>query len=121
MAKKRQPKQPFFTEGMTVLWSKNERRCGMSREMTNKEAIANLNHLIYGIVSPDIQRSLDLAIKALEERPQGEWVENLDRLGLSYICPFCGHEITGILQDLNYCCKCGADMRGIYNGKEKTT
>ena len=44
----------------------------MSREMTNKEAISNLNH-IYGIVSPDIQRSLDLAIKALEEeRPQGE-------------------------------------------------
>jgi hypothetical protein len=39
----------------------------MSREMTNKEAIFNLNHLIYGIVSPDIQRSLDLAIKALED------------------------------------------------------
>lgn len=36
--------------------------------MTNKEAIINLNH-IYGIVSPDIQRSLDLAIKALEEHP----------------------------------------------------
>lgn len=33
--------------------------------MTNEEAIANLNH-IYGIVSSDIQRSLDLAIKALE-------------------------------------------------------
>lgn len=33
-------------------------------KLTNKEAIANLNH-IYGIVSPDIQRSLDLAIKAL--------------------------------------------------------
>jgi len=44
----------------------------MSREMTNKEAIWNLN-LIYSIVSPDIQRSLDLAIKALEERQQGEW------------------------------------------------
>ena len=41
----------------------------MSREMTNSEAISNLNH-IYGIVSSDIQRSLDLAIKALEERPQ---------------------------------------------------
>ena len=38
----------------------------MSREMTNSEAIANLNH-IYGIVSPDIQRSLDLAIKALKD------------------------------------------------------
>lgn len=36
--------------------------------MTNKEAIFNLNH-IYGIVSPDIQRSIDLAIKALEEKP----------------------------------------------------
>lgn len=41
----------------------------MSREMTNSEAIFNLNHLIYGIVSPDIQRSLDLAIKALEKAP----------------------------------------------------
>lgn len=34
--------------------------------MTNKETISNLNH-IYGMVSPDIQRSLDLAIKALEK------------------------------------------------------
>lgn len=38
----------------------------MKKEMTNKEAIANLNH-IYGFVSPDIQRSLDLAIKALND------------------------------------------------------
>ncbi len=44
----------------------------MSREMTNSEAISNLNH-IYGIVSPDIQRSLDVAIEALEERPQDKW------------------------------------------------
>lgn len=35
--------------------------------MTNKEAIANLNH-IYGFLSSDIQRSLDIAIKALEEK-----------------------------------------------------
>ena len=45
----------------------------MSREMTNSEAIFNLNH-IYGIVSPDIQRSLDLAIKALEDKPQGDLI-----------------------------------------------
>lgn len=38
----------------------------MSRDMTNSEAIANLNH-IYGMVSPDIQRSLDLAINALKD------------------------------------------------------
>lgn len=35
------------------------------RKITTKEAIVNLNH-IYGMVAPDIQRSLDLAIKALE-------------------------------------------------------
>lgn len=37
-------------------------------DITPKEAIANLNHL-YGMVAPDIQRSIDVAIKALE-RPQ---------------------------------------------------
>jgi tRNA(Ile2) C34 agmatinyltransferase TiaS len=35
--------------------------------MTNKEAISNLER-IYGVVSPDIQISLDIAIKALEEK-----------------------------------------------------
>lgn len=44
-------------------------------DLTPKEAIANLNHL-YGMVSPDMQRSLDVAIKALE-RPQGDWRDNL--------------------------------------------
>lgn len=38
----------------------------MSREMSKSEAIANLNH-IYGMVSPDIQRSLDLVFKAMEQ------------------------------------------------------
>lgn len=41
--------------------------------MNNKEAIANLNH-IYGMLAPDIQRSLDVAIKALGERPQGDLI-----------------------------------------------
>ena len=41
-------------------------------DITPKEAIANLNHL-YGMVAPDIQRSLDVAIKALE-RPQGDCI-----------------------------------------------
>ena len=39
--------------------------------MNTQEAIANLNH-IYGFVSPDIQRSLDLAIKALEEKEKSD-------------------------------------------------
>ena len=42
-------------------------------DITPKEAIANLNH-IYGFVAPDIQRSLDVAIKALEEHPSGDLI-----------------------------------------------
>ena len=45
--------------------------------MTNKEAIANLNH-IYGMVAPDIQRSLDVAFKAMEK--QGDWISASERL-----------------------------------------
>ena len=45
--------------------------------MTNKEAISNLNQ-IYGFVSSEIQQSLDLAIKALEEKPQGEDSRTID-------------------------------------------
>lgn len=93
----------------------------MSRKMTNSEAISNLNH-IYGIVSPDIQRSLDLAIKALEtptvyefkgcdncelERPKGEW-EKIGDIGLAYKCNKCG-EINILPKD--FCPNCGAAMR----------
>lgn len=46
-----------------------------SPRMRIPEAIANLNH-IYGMVSPDIQRSLDMAIKALEEKEEDN--ENLN-------------------------------------------
>jgi len=44
------------------------------------------------------------------ERPQGEWiiVKN-ERYGNNVKCPFCGKELAGT--DLNFCCKCGADMR----------
>ena len=45
-------------------------------DITPKEAIINLNH-IYGMVSPDIQRSLDVAIKALEN-PSGDCISRYD-------------------------------------------
>lgn len=90
----------------------------MGREMTNKEAISNLNH-IYGIVSSDIQRSLDLAIKALEERPQGEWILQYRTCGDEfYTCPLCERAIEvdypQTLKDFPFC-HCGADMRGNNN------
>lgn len=81
----------------------------MSREMTNSEAISNLNH-IYGIVSPDIQKSLDVAFKAME-RPQGEWEDHSDE---GYVeCPFC-HEATNCednKEELHFCWNCGAEMK----------
>lgn len=45
------------------------------------------------------------------ERPQGEWIIVKDeKWGDNVKCPFCGKELAGT--DLNFCCKCGADMRG---------
>lgn len=45
--------------------------------MEIKEAIANLNH-IYGMCAPDIQRSLDEAIKVLEEKEKANENTNQD-------------------------------------------
>ena len=94
----------------------------MSRNMTNSEAIANLNH-IYGFVSPNIQRSLDVAFKALEKQPQGEWIarEDMDYLDENKVvhkhfeCNKCGlvHDfIDGHTSQYNFCPNCGVKMKG---------
>ena len=44
------------------------------------------------------------------ERPKGEWITVTDKYGDNVKCPFCGKEIAGT--DLNFCVKCGADMKG---------
>lgn len=42
------------------------------------------------------------------KRPKGEWIDRMADKG--YVeCPFCHKQITG--GDLNFCVKCGADMR----------
>ena len=81
--------------------------------MTDKEAISNLNQ-IYGFVSSEIQQSLDLAIKALEEKPQGEWKiiehETLYLMGI-YQCNLCSYKYTCPDEFArNYCPNCGAKM-----------
>ena len=45
-------------------------------------------------------------VKTLSKRPQGEWIKHKNE---AYECPFCHKQITGT--DLNFCVKCGADMR----------
>ena len=83
--------------------------------LTLDEAIANLNH-IYGMVAPDIQRSLDVVIKALE-RTKGEWIEESSEtgaLGIKYTwvkCNQCGWSNSLVIPK-NFCPNCGADMRG---------
>ena len=82
--------------------------------MTNKEAISNLNR-IYGMVAPDIQRSLDVAIKTLE-RPQGEWIgkEEYDDYPNKMVCECseCGKMICILHNDFpNFCPNCGAQMK----------
>lgn len=84
--------------------------------MTNNEAIEHLRELkTLKIEFPNTlqEQALELAIKVLEERPQGEWIISQtmnchsDIIDI-YTCPFCGEK--------EYCaypfCHCGADMRG---------
>ena len=80
----------------------------MSRDMTNSEAIANLNH-IYGMVSPNIQRSLDVAFKALEKQPQGEW-KLIHGSSVVFGCSRCNVRIIAMIP-YNFCPNCGADMK----------
>ena len=85
--------------------------------MTNQEVIRVLQaikeHPSMGVYLPDEYEALDLAIKALEERPQGEWIK--DKQG-NTICSNCGFECLysedGFLYSLgNYCHHCGAKMQ----------
>lgn len=89
--------------------------------MTNKEAIRRiLDHKrVHSLNEPRavlINEALDLAIKALEERPQGEWKETgyeTGALGITYRqtqCSNCGWE-HALPMWWNFCPNCGAEMR----------
>ena len=78
--------------------------------MTNKEAIK----LIQGIeedgrnVNKEHIEALDLAIKALKERPHGKWIEMTDNHGhSSYFCSRCG---TQEGKQYDTCPNCKAEM-----------
>jgi len=94
--------------------------------MTNREAIERLQRCkrnlklgkVIGAVSEESAderiEAYDLAIKALEERPQGEWKEITKGIDSNtYECPFCGRLINCDKPRLKLYpfCHCGADMR----------
>ena len=87
--------------------------------MTNKEAIKRLEWVKKRICditySPESFEAINLAIKALEERPQGEWEKPfLHNDGIYYhkcnVCHICSE--LSILQEkyCNFCPNCGARM-----------
>ena len=87
--------------------------------MTKEQAIEILKYrtdLGYGIVlehgeTSDIEKALDMAIQALEERKQGKWIDR----PLFSKCSICGCEVSMCerkSQGYKYCPKCGADIRG---------
>ncbi len=85
--------------------------------MTNKKAIRVLENIEYYLKThtnescEEEHTAIALAIKALEERPQGEWIisEYVDtRRGFITKCPFCKTDTIG---GGNFCPNCGANMR----------
>ena len=80
--------------------------------MNSKEAIEIIKEYKYKLevscsnqLDKDIE-ALDLAVKALEERPKGKWEYN--RNGLIY-CNRCGNYLKFMA---NYCPNCGSDNGG---------
>ena len=67
---------------------------------------------IYSDLNRITEREAGILRKAITmDRPQGEWVIVKDeKWGDNVKCPFCGKELAGT--DLNFCCKCGASMKG---------
>ena len=83
--------------------------------MTNKEAI-NLISRNKSVFQYDTEmtKALNLAIKALEERPQGKWIKfEAGHCTNFFKCSLCGRIINTIKEkpcDYPFC-HCGADMR----------
>lgn len=78
--------------------------------MTNKEAIEKLKEISF---MTGYKQALNLAIKALEERPHGEWTTEQGSLEIT--CSVCNKGYFYHPKNhfyYNYCPTCGADMRG---------
>lgn len=83
--------------------------------MTNNEAIKNLEAIKKQFNKYGFTHAIDIAIKALEDRPQGEWLPNYTSQfrDPGRQCSLCGKVVEF---SENYCPKCGAYMKGVKNG-----
>ena len=60
--------------------------------MSNEEVIEALKGIVFGgfdRTTPKERQALDLAIKTLEERPQGEFVKMLNERIVESVCKYC--------------------------------
>lgn len=75
--------------------------------MTNEEAIKNIvAYIYYAEDTPEeVGKAFNVAITALKERPQGEWI--IDNWGI-YHCNHCMQEKQQLFN--NFCGNCGARM-----------
>ena len=89
--------------------------------MTNKKAIRvleNIEHYLKTHTNESCEEehtAIALAIKALEERPQGKWIRtgSLGNGNAHYECSNCHYgDEHAESQEVPYCWHCGADMRG---------
>ena len=83
--------------------------------MTREEAREPLE-CIYTEVSTETDReALNMAIEALKEPKQGEWIETTHAI----VCSNCGHNIEPrqFGSYMRYCCVCGSD--NLKEGDEK--
>ena len=90
--------------------------------MTREEAIAVLRREIEPSVYDDeksIVEALNMAIEALQDRPEGEWTKTVDGNGWNewwvFKCPLCGATIVDEQSrswKYNFCPSCGARMKG---------
>ena len=78
------------------------------RDITPKEAIEYLLFMKHNVKEHSKQdKALDLAIKVLEARPQGEWIK-IDEEWYDYKCSVCGEKVRRLYPF----CHCGAKMKG---------
>lgn len=79
--------------------------------MTNEEAIKELELMRKFNYTLAPMKVFDLAIKALEERPKGKWIEHSTYKDV-LICSHCHHGSNQFYDTFKFCPNCGSNNGG---------